>query len=74
MKLSKGDIVWIDTAPLIASRQPTGHTVMCEVLQDSPKEAQQVYLLPDGGSPLYVFKTWLTEPEAFRLGKKGRTP
>lgn len=64
--LRKGDIVWIDNAPLAASPQATGRTTMCEVLQDCPDSAQQVYLQPlPHGSPLYVFKCWLAEPENF---------
>jgi hypothetical protein len=71
MELHKGDIVWIDNAPLLALREPTGHTTMCEVLEDSPAEAQQVHLIPceRGASPLYVFKQWLTEPESFRYSR-----
>lgn len=70
MKLNKGDVVWVDNAALIASPQRTGHTTMCTVLQDSPNEASQVYVEPYNGSPLYVFKTWLGEPDNFKSGKK----
>jgi hypothetical protein len=67
--LQQGDTVWIDSAPLIASPISTGTTVMCEVIFDSPENENQVYLVPKGYSPLYVFKRWITEPASFKTGK-----
>lgn len=70
MKLNKGDIIWIDTAPLIASPMPTGKTTMCEVIQGCSEDDPQVYVCSQGGSILYVFKRWIREPAGFKLGKK----
>jgi hypothetical protein len=70
--LNKGDIVWVDTSAFIASPQRTGTARMCEVLGDAPESADQVYVVPcppNPGSPMYVFKSALREPDAFK-GKR----
>lgn len=71
LALGKGDLVWVDNAAFIASPEKTGRATMCEVVLDSPEHVENVYVAPCGvGSPQYVWKSQLTEPDGFRLGRK----
>ncbi len=52
--------VWIDSAPLIASPQPTGRVVRFEVLlPDRYRDDPRMYGCTEQGSPLYVSKGWI---------------
>jgi hypothetical protein len=63
MKLNKGDVVWIDTAPLVASPTPTGKSARCEVVHGCSENDPQVYVHTEGGSMLYVFKKWIRKSQ-----------
>jgi hypothetical protein len=58
--------VWIDSAPLIASPEPTGNLRECEIIEAgcNPLDDSPLYLCPINppGSPMYVSKSWIRKP------------
>ena len=60
--LNKGDVVTIDSAPLVASREPTGKFSKGEVLHLTD-DGKRMYFAPYGSSPLYVDVSWIRSRE-----------
>lgn len=48
----------IDSAPLVASPEPSGNVIEVELLHVL---GDQLYVCPPKGSPLYVHKRWLRD-------------
>lgn len=56
--------VWIDSAPLIASPQPTTTLRECELMHHSGDGRMYLAPMNPRSSPLYVSNVWLREPTA----------
>ena len=50
--------VWVDTAPLVGSSQPTGELVEVYILHESARD-RQLYVRPPMGTPLYISRAWV---------------